>query len=105
MVKRKIIEGGGTDMPKMPRFKTDKEAAEWFSKNDTASYMDKLEEVREELEFTQPHPRRKPVGLRLPATTLDAIKKVARKKGIPYQTLIQMWLMEKIREESPDFLP
>lgn len=85
-------------MHKTPRFKTDEEAAEWFSKNDTASYMDDLEKVREKLEFTRPHPRRKPVGLRLPATTIEAIKKAARKKGIPYQILIQMWLVEKLKE-------
>ena len=92
-------------MPKLPRFKTDKEAAEWLSKNDTTSYMDELEEVKEKLEFTQPRTERKPIGLRLPVTTLEAIKKTAHKKGIPYQTLIHMWLVEKLREESPKFLP
>jgi len=92
-------------MAKLPRFKTEQEAAEWFSTHDTAPYMDELEEVKEKIEFDQPRPKRKPVGLRLPVTVLEAIKRTAQKKGIPYQTLIQMWLVEKLRQESHDFMP
>jgi len=44
------------------------------------------------------------VGLRLRVDHLEAIKKVAEHKGIPYQTLIQMWLVEKLRQEAPDLL-
>ena len=46
--------------------------------------------------------RKKPVGLRIRADYLDALKQVAARKGIPYQTLIQMWLVEKLRQEAPD---
>lgn len=50
-------------------------------------------------------PRKKPVGLRLRPDYLDAIKRVADRRGIPYQTLIQMWLAEKLRQEAPDLMP
>jgi predicted DNA binding CopG/RHH family protein len=39
------------------------------------------------------------------ADYLEAIKAAAERKGIPYQTLVQMWLAEKLRQEAPDLLP
>jgi predicted DNA binding CopG/RHH family protein len=91
-------------MPKLPAFTNDQEAAEWFATHDTSPYMDKLEEVTEEIRVVRSHPAKKPVGLRLRSDYLKAIKQVAERKGIPYQTLIQMWLVEKLRQEAPELL-
>lgn len=91
-------------MSKIPKFKNDKQAADWFSKHSTASVMDKLERVDEEIPVRRTHPPKKPVGLRLRPDYLKAIKQTAERKGIPYQTLIQMWLVEKLHQESPDLM-
>lgn len=94
------------NMPEIPSFKTDQEAAEWFDTHDTAPYMDDLEQVQERIQVarTKKRPPRKAVGLRLRVDHLEAIKQVAERKGIPYQTLIQMWLVEKLRQEDPTLL-
>jgi predicted DNA binding CopG/RHH family protein len=91
-------------MPKLPSFATDEEAAEWFATHDTAPYMDAVEEVTEPIRVARTHPKKKPVGLRIRGDYLDAVKQVAERKGIPYQTLIQMWLVEKLRQEAPELL-
>ncbi len=91
-------------MPKLPRFQSDEEAADWFATHDTSPYMDDLETV-ENVEVTRSRPSKKPVGLRLRPDYLEAIKLVAERKGIPYQTLIQMWLVERLRHEAPELLP
>ncbi|RLC60129.1 MAG: hypothetical protein DRI80_11380 [Chloroflexota bacterium] len=93
-------------MSEIPSFKSDAEAAAWFDTHDTASYMDDLEQVQERIQVTRTRkrPPRKAVGLRLRVDHLEAIKQVAERKGIPYQTLIQMWLVEKLRQEAPDLL-
>ena len=93
-------------MPEIPSFKTDQEAAEWFDTHDTAPYMDDLEQLQERIQVvrTRKRPPRKAVGLRLRVDHLEAIKQVAERKGIPYQTLIQMWLVEKLRQEDPTLL-
>ena len=83
-------------MSKLPAFTNDQEAAEWFATHDTSPYMNQLEEVTEGIGVVRSHPAKKPVGLRLRSDYLKAIKQVAERKGIPYQTLIQMWLMEKL---------
>ncbi len=91
-------------MPKMPRLRSDDEAADWFATHDTSEYMDDLETV-ESIPVARTHPVKKPVGLRLRPDYLEAIKLVAERKGIPYQTLIQMWLVERLRSEAPELLP
>ncbi len=36
------------------------------------------------------------ISLRLPVALLERIKIVANKRDVPYQSLIKMWLFEKI---------
>ncbi|MBI4641389.1 MAG: hypothetical protein HY731_11885 [Candidatus Tectomicrobia bacterium] len=91
-------------MPKLPTFANDQEAAEWFATHDTTPYMNELEEVTEKVRVIRSHPPKKPVGLRLRSDYLEAVKRVAERKGIPYQTLIQMWLVEKLQQEAPELL-
>jgi len=92
-------------MPKLPTFVNDQEAAEWFATHDTTPYMNELEEeVTEKIRVIRSRPLKKPVGLRLRSDYLEAIKRVAERKGIPYQTLIQMWLVEKLWQEAPELL-
>jgi uncharacterized protein (DUF4415 family) len=89
----------------VPVFPSENEAAAWFAGHDTAPYMAALEEVREVIPAHRTRPAKKPIGLRLRADYLDALKRVALRKGIPYQTLMQMWLVDKLRQEAPDLLP
>ncbi|MBI3740159.1 MAG: hypothetical protein HY257_00185 [Chloroflexi bacterium] len=35
----------------------------------------------------------------LPANDLDAIKKLAKRKGLPYQQLMRAWLQERLKNE------
>lgn len=88
----------------VPTFAGEQEAAEWFASHDTAPYMEDLEEVQENIPVVRSRPTRKPVGLRIRSDYLEALKRVAERKGIPYQTLIQMWLVEKLRQEAPELL-
>jgi len=40
------------------------------------------------------------VTLRLRVSQIEAAKEIARRKDIPYQTLIRSWVAEAIREEQ-----
>jgi predicted DNA binding CopG/RHH family protein len=91
-------------MAEIPSFANEEEAAAWFATHDTSPYIAGLEEVTEPVPVVRSAARKKPVGLRLRSDYLDALKQVAARKGIPYQTLIQMWLVEKLRQEAPDLL-
>lgn len=91
-------------MAKIPRFKSEREAADWFAKHDTTSHMRDLKEVKTRIPVRRSRLLKKPVGLRLRPDYLKALKRAAERKGVPYQTLIQMWLVEKLRKEAPDLL-
>lgn len=47
-------------------------------------------------------PGRKMVSLRLKEDVIDALKVAARKRGVPYQVLVQMWLQERLLKEADD---
>lgn len=87
-------------MPKLPKFTSERQAADWFATHDTADYMDDLEVVQERIAVRRTRFAEKPIDLRLRADQVDAIKKVAKRKGIPYDALIRSWLLEKLRHEA-----
>ncbi|QGP93425.1 CopG antitoxin of type II toxin-antitoxin system [Neomoorella glycerini] len=79
----------------IPEFASAEEEAVFWEKNSVAPFWDQLETVEVKAE----RPRKRQICIRLNPTYLSEIKKVALKKGIPYQTLIQMWLVEKLMEQ------
>ena len=81
---------------KLPKFKDNKEFAEFVDDNDMSEY-----EWEEASEFEIKRLVKKPVTLRLYPYVIDGIKRVAQKRGIPYQTLIGYWLSEKLSQEKP----
>jgi len=42
------------------------------------------------------HPSTTSISLRLPISLLEQIKIAAHKRDVPYQSLIKMWLAEKV---------
>ena len=43
-------------------------------------------------------PSTKTISLRLPQHLLDSIKSAANARDVPYQSLIKVWLQEKIKQ-------
>lgn len=93
-------------MPRIPRFRNDKEAAEFWETHDVTEFLDELEETEEKV---SPELRRKvveraelkkPVTLRLEPRQVEKAKEIARKKSVPYQTLLRMWIAEGIAKEK-----
>ena len=89
----------------LPQFSTEQEFIDWIDTHDTSEYMDSWEEVTEEIKVQRTSRKKQSVGLDLNPRDLDAIKQVAKTRGIPYKTLIQNWLIEKLGQEAPDSLP
>jgi predicted DNA binding CopG/RHH family protein len=91
-------------MPKLPKFKNDQEAAAWFESHDTSAYMDEAEQVTERLAVVRTQFPVKPVDVRMRTDFLEAIQTVADRQGVPYQSLVQRWLVERLRQEAPDLV-
>ncbi len=86
-------------MAKLPEFKTEEEFIEFFETHDLADYWDEFEEVHD-IEIAIPRPSDKSVAVRLYPDLLDEIKKVAKRKGVSYQVLVQQWLTERLNQEK-----
>ena len=91
-------------MPTLPTFSTDEELADWIDANDTAPYLDELEDVEELFDVKQMQFAARPLDVRLRADLYAALEEAARRHGVPYQVLVQAWLREKLLQEMPDLV-
>ncbi|MGI8553999.1 MAG: CopG family antitoxin [Dehalococcoidia bacterium] len=89
--------------PVLPPGLSPAEEARWWDEH--RDYWDALETQEECLEPV-PVRRTKPIDLRLPIAMIDELKRQAARRALPYQTLIHMWLNERLdaeaREPSPE---
>lgn len=84
-----------TKKPKpIPAFKNEAEERAFWESHDSADYVDwsSVERVR----LANLKPSTKSISLRLPADLLERIKTAANKRDVPYQSLIKVWLSEKV---------
>jgi predicted DNA binding CopG/RHH family protein len=85
-------------MPKpIPEFKNEDEEREFWAQADSAAYLDwdKVERVV----FPQLKPSTKTISLRMPASMLNELKLLANKMDVPYQSLIKIYLRERIDQD------
>jgi predicted DNA binding CopG/RHH family protein len=82
-----------------PRFKTEaQERAFWEAKGtDSTQYLDWAKAQR--VVMPNLKPSTKTISLRLPQHLLDAIKSAANARDVPYQSLIKVWLQEKVEHQ------
>jgi predicted DNA binding CopG/RHH family protein len=92
MAKKKEIE-----KPELPDFSkmSEDEIAEFWETHDVSDYWDRMEEVKEKF-IVRP---KKAISMRLDEKTITQLKVISRRKGIGYQTLIRMWIKERLEQE------
>jgi predicted DNA binding CopG/RHH family protein len=84
-------------MKKIPKFKTENEEREFWAAADAADHIDWSKARR--VVFSNLKPSLKTISLRLPESMLDELKLLANKHDVPYQSLIKMFLAERIDKE------
>ena len=77
----------------VPRFKSEDQERAFWGKADSTPYVDWSSATRVMLPNLKPSQRT--ISLRLPAMMLAAIKRLANKRDVPYQSLIKTWLADK----------
>jgi predicted DNA binding CopG/RHH family protein len=80
----------------LPRFKTEAEERDFWESTDSTDYIEWSKAKR--AVFPDLKPTTRSISLRLPLSLLDAIKNAANKRDVPYQSLIKVWLTEKLGE-------
>jgi hypothetical protein len=91
-------------MPTLPTFSTDEELAAWIDANDTAPYLDEMEDVEEPFVMNRTQSATRPLNIRLRADLYIALEAAAQRHGVPCPVLVQTWLREKLLQETPDLV-
>ena len=78
----------------VPRFTSETAEKKFWETQDSTEYVDWSKAQR--AIFPNLKPTTKTISLRLPQHLLDAIKTAANARDVPYQSLIKVWLQEKV---------
>jgi predicted DNA binding CopG/RHH family protein len=78
-----------------PKFPSEAAERAFWEKNDSTNYLDWSK--AQVATFPNLKPSTKTISLRLPQHLLDAIKTAANARDVPYQSLIKVWLQEKVQ--------
>jgi predicted DNA binding CopG/RHH family protein len=78
----------------IPSFKNEAEERAFWEQNDSTAYVDWSQASR--VTLSKLKPSTKSISLRLPVSMLEQIKSQANQRDVPYQSLIKVWLWEKI---------
>ncbi len=85
-------------MPKLlkriPKFKTEAQERRFWERHDSTEYVNWSQAARVRLPNLKPSTQT--ISLRLPTPLLERIKIEAHKRDVPYQSLIKVWLKEKV---------
>ncbi len=81
----------------IPKFKNEDEERDFWATADSSDYFDwsKAEQVI----FPNLKPSTEKISLRLPQYLLVRIKEIANKKDVPYQSLMKIFLAERVEQE------
>ena len=84
-------------MKEIPKFKNDEEERKFWSEHDSTEYVDWSKAKRGV--FPNLKPSTKTISLRLPESMLEELKLLANKNDVPYQSLVKVFLSERIESE------
>lgn len=84
-------------MKKIPKFKSEKAERAFWASHDSAEYVDWGKGKK--TTFPNLKPSLRSISLRLPESMLEELRLLANKKDVPYQSLMKVFLSERIAQE------
>ena len=85
---------------KIPKFTSEDKERQFWVKEDSTEYVDW--EKAKRVVLPKLKPSLKTISLRLPELMLAELKLLANKRDIPYQSLLKIFLAERIDQELKD---
>src|SRR5580693_6082557 len=84
-------------MAKRPQFRSEDDERDYWATHDSVGAVDWSRAKRVTLPNLKPSVRM--ISLRLPEAMLEALKVLANKQDVPYQSLIKVFLSDRIERE------
>ena len=82
---------------RIPKFKSEDKEREYWAKQDSTEILDW--DKAKKVVLPNLKPSTKTISLRLPESMLEELKLLSNKRDVPYQSLLKIFLSEKIEEE------
>ena len=82
---------------KIPKFKTGVEERKFWQQNDSSEYIDWAD--AEEIVLPRLKPSTRKISIRLLESMVEELKLLANKRDVPYQSLLKIFLSERINSE------
>jgi len=81
----------------IPEFASEDEERDFWSSQDSTDYVNWRKAERVKLPNLRPTTRT--ISIRLPEAMIERLKVLANKRDVPYQSLLKIYVAEKIEEE------
>lgn len=81
----------------IPKFESEDEEREFWGTHDSADYIDWSKAKR--ASFPNLKPSTRTISLRLPESLIENLKMLANKRDVPYQSLLKIFLAERVEQE------
>lgn len=81
----------------IPDFKNEDEERDFWATHDSTEYIDWTKTVK--LDLSALKPSTKPITVRLPESLLEDLKIIANKHDVPYQSLMKVYLADRVKQE------
>lgn len=82
----------------IPRFKNEDKERDFWATHDTTEYFDTDKAIVNPV-FPNLKPSTRTITIRMPDSLFYDLKMLANKKDVPYQSLLKIYLAEKVKEE------
>ena len=83
-------------LKKIPKFRSEAEEWRFWSSHSPLDYLD-FSKAKMAV-FPNLKPTSRAISIRLPESLVEAIKVLANKQDVPYQSMLKILLAEKVRE-------
>ena len=81
----------------IPNFATEDEEQDFWANHDSTEFVDWSNARR--LTLSNLKPSTKSISIRLPESLLDELKLLANRRDVPYQSLLKVFLAERVDKE------
>jgi len=81
----------------IPNFKNENQERQFWATHDSTDYIDWTK--ADKAIFPNLKPTTESISLRLPSYLLSRIKQLANQKDVPYQSLMKVFLSDRVKQE------
>ena len=86
----------------IPELNSEDAEREFWATHDSTEYID-WSKAEKSPSLSRLKPSTRTISIRLPESLITELKTLANKRDVPYQSMVKMFLAEKVKEESTNY--